>query len=376
MNSFELVTVFAYLGFMILIIWSFSTIDPAWGEEVSVISTRGHFDQIGNAVPSKPSYEPSPFDFGSIGCSQETIIYIHGVWTAKDRVDEVNIRMFENAPEIFDRLRLSLETVGYKFPVIGFSWDSDTEISADGWDKAIKIAKNNGPKLAQFVLDLQENCPQTKIRFIAHSLGARVVLSSLHALNNNVIWNDNKFKIESVDLLGAAIDDDEVSKNSLDVISSNGLKSAYGKVIEKQVANFYNLFDSEDDALEPGAIGWYFPSCAYLFYSCFNLLENQPVYYPYFEQDLALGQSGLQSEISPSDRPRNYMDISVSQQIPNFSDADADGECDLTFNQKCTINNKGDNHLGYVGFRDLSNNNTVKNNGAIDIVVNTFRNPS
>ena len=105
-------------------------------------------------------------------------------------------------------------------------------------------------------------------------------------------------------------------------------------------------------------------------------MEDQPVYYPYFEQDLALGQSGLQSGISQSDIPRNYMDISVSQQIPNFSDADADGECDLTFNQKCTINNKGDNHLGYVGFRDLSNNNTVKNNGAIDIVVNTFRNPS
>ena len=378
MNCYRLVPVFAYLGFMITITLYFSTIGSAWGEEVRVISTRSHFDQIGNPIPSKPSYEPFPFDFGSIGCSQETIIYIHGVWTAKDRADEVNKKMFENAPEIFDRLRLSLETVDYKFPVIGFSWDSDTEISPEGWDNAIKIARNNGPKLAQFVLDLQENCPQTKIRLIAHSLGARVVLSGLHALNNNELWKDNKFKIASVDLLGAAIDDDEVSKNSLDVISSNGLKSAYGKVIEKQVTHFYNLFDSEDDALEPGAIGWYFPflSCAYLYYSCFNLLENQPVYYPYFEQDLALGQSGSQSNISPSDKPRNYMDIPISRQIPNFADADADGECDLTFNHVCTINHIGDNHLGYVGFRDLSNNNTIKNNGAIDIVVNTFRNPS
>ena len=57
--------------------------------------------------------------------------------------------------------------------------------------------------------------------------------------------------------------------------------------------------------------------------------------------------------------------------------------CDLTiqsflfpFNDICTINHIGDNHLGYVGFRDLSNNNTIKNNGAIDIVVDTFRNPS
>lgn len=376
MNCFGLVRVFAYLGFMITITWYFSTAGPAWGEEVLVISTRSHFDQIGNPITSKPSYEPFPFDFGSIGCSEETVIYVHGVWTAKDRVDEVDKGMFENAPEIFDRLRLSLETVGYTFPVIGFSWDSDTEISPDGWDNAIKIARNNGPKLAQFVLDLQENCPQTEIRLIAHSLGARIVLSSLHALNNNEIWKDNEFKIASVGLLGAAIDDDEVSKNSLDVVSSNGLKSAYGKVIEKEVAHFYNLFDSEDDALEAGAIAWYFHSCAYLFYSCFNLLENQPVYYPYFEQDLALGQSGSQSDISPSDIPRNYMDIPISQQIPNFSDADADGECDLTFNHICTINHIGDNHLGYVGFRDLSNNNTVKNNGAIDIVVSTFRTPS
>jgi len=263
MNCYRLVPVFAYLGFMITITWYFSTIGPAWGEEIHVISTRSHFDQIGNPIPSKPSYEPFPFDFGSIGCSQEKIIYIHGVWTAKDRVDEVNKKMFENAPEMFDRLRLSLETVDYKFPVIGFSWDSDTEISPDGWDNAIKIARNNGPKLAQFVLDLHENCPQTKIRLIAHSLGARVVLSSLHALNSNEVWKDNKFKIASVDLLGAAIDDDEVSKNGLDVVSSDGLKSAYGKVIEKQVKHFYNLFDSEDDALEAGAIAWYFPSCAY-----------------------------------------------------------------------------------------------------------------
>jgi esterase/lipase superfamily enzyme len=63
--------------------------------------------------------------------------------------------------------------MAYTFPVIGFSWDSDTEISQDGWNYAKKIAKENGPKLAQFILDLKNNCPQTKIRLIAHSLGAR-----------------------------------------------------------------------------------------------------------------------------------------------------------------------------------------------------------
>jgi len=356
-----------------------------WAEGTHIVSTRNHFDQLGNAVPHKPAYEPFPFDFGSIGCSQDIVIYVHGVWTAKNRIDEVNKNMFENAPEIFDRLRLSLESVGYKFPVIGFSWDSDTQISSDGWDYAKIIAKKNGPKLAQFILDLQDNCPQTKIRLIAHSLGARVVLSSLKSLDNSEVWKNNNFKIASVDLMGAAVDDNEVSKSSADVSSSDGIKSAYGKAIERQVTHFYNLFDSEDDALEPGDIGYYYIPYPVPYYSGINLVENQPVYYPFFEQVLALGQNGLSPLVFVNNKPGNYVDIPVKLQIPVTAgnDADADGGCDLTyqsfvfpFQDVCTINKIGDNHLGYIGFRDLNNNNTVKNNGAIDIVVNTFRNPS
>ena len=64
------------------------------------------------------------------------------------------------------------------------------------------------------------------------------------------------------------------------------------------------------------------------------------------------------------------------------ADADADGECDLTyqsfvfpFEDIVPINEIGDNHLGYIGFRDPTNYNSIKNNGAIDIVVDSFRNP-
>ena len=58
-----------------------------------------------------------------MGCSQEqeVVIYLHGVWTAKDRTDEVAKQMFENVPEIVDRARLSLESLGYMFPVIGLA---------------------------------------------------------------------------------------------------------------------------------------------------------------------------------------------------------------------------------------------------------------
>jgi hypothetical protein len=72
----------------------------------------------------------------------------------------------------------------------------------------------------------------------------------------------------------------------------------------------------------------------------------------------------------------------VTLQIPKIADADSDGGCDLTyqsylfpFNYICTINEIGDNHLGYVGFRNPANHNSIKNNGAIDIVVDSFRIP-
>jgi hypothetical protein len=97
------------------------------------------------------------------------------------------------------------------------------------------IAKENGPKLAQFTLDLKERCPQATIRIIAYYLGARVVLSSLDSLYNNQIWNNNIFQIASVHLMDAALDDDEVSKDASDVTGLGGIKSAYGKAIEDEV---------------------------------------------------------------------------------------------------------------------------------------------
>ena len=186
------------------------------------------------------------------GVHRKAVIYSHGVWTARDEDDEMNRGMFENAIEVADRVRLSLNSLGYTFPVIGFSWDSDTDLSENGWRNAEIIAKENGPKLAQFTVDIKERCPQTTIRIIAHSLGARMVLSSLDSLHNNQVWNNNNFQISSVHLMGAALDDDEVSKDASDVTSLGGIKSAYDKAIEDEVLKFYNLVNEEDDVLEPG----------------------------------------------------------------------------------------------------------------------------
>jgi esterase/lipase superfamily enzyme len=46
-------------------------------------------------------------------------------------------------------------------------------------------AKKNGQDLAQFVVDFDKRCPNTRIHLTAHSLGSAVVESMLNALDNN-----------------------------------------------------------------------------------------------------------------------------------------------------------------------------------------------
>ncbi len=313
--------------------------------QVYTLSTRNYFDDLGNTVIGDGLYEP--FDFRSLGCPQEVVVYVHGVWTYSGTNDgddnEGQTMMLDNAAEIFDRARMSLDMLGYTFPLIGFTWDSDTELSSDGWEHAKQIAKANSPKLAQFLVDLENFCKQMepdteiKIRLIGHSLGARVVLSILESLGRE---NELPYKIESVNLMGAAVDNDEISKNPDDVFDFNydSTKFAFGESIERTVSKFYNLVNAEDDVLESG--GFTHTWSGDPFYFQYNYFENQPVYYPFYEQDLALGQSGKQFGILEENMPENYQDIpNIQQQIPALQNANGDNRCDLVnpVNFMCTI---------------------------------------
>lgn len=370
---YEKILAYGLLFSVLMIVIIFSTSISSWAEPPAahLVSTRDHFDKFGNVLVSDRPYEP--FNFANLGCPQEAVIYVHGVWTARNENDEIAKGMFENAIEVSDRVRLSLNSLDYTFPVIGFSWDSDTDLSESGWHNAEIVAKENGPKLAQFIVDLKERCPQIPVRIIAHSLGARVVLSSLDSLNNNQVWNNNNFQIASVHLMGAAVDDDEVLKDASDVTSPGGIKSVYGRAIEDEVLEFYNLVNQEDDSLEPGLNQFPWLSS----YTSWDPVEIQPIYYPYYEQDLALGQSGIQSSISEDNTPQNYLDVIMNKrEIPfNLDNADADSTCDLRyptpFGFVCTITLDGDNHLGYIGFRGPTLN-SLRNNGAMDIVLRTI----
>jgi esterase/lipase superfamily enzyme len=123
------------------------------------------------------------------------------------------------ANERFVRANMSLDHNNYhnnNSIVVGFSWDANP--NKNNWTIAKSIAKDNGPKLAQFILNYADTCKNLhgqdiKIRLIAHSLGARVVLSALDSLYNNQKWNSEKFKVTSVNFIGAAVDDEEISKD-------------------------------------------------------------------------------------------------------------------------------------------------------------------
>ena len=240
-----------------------------------VVSTRNHFNP---STGKLEDHNATDYDAPNIpwlnktsACPPEIAIFIHGWGLDKSESNER-----------FDRVKMSLVQNGYNMPVIGFTWDAKAL-----WPFAQHISKENGPKLGQFISDLKNNCEQLKIRLIGHSLGARVVLSSLDYLQNKELWNSKNFKIESVHLLGAAVDNEEISTNKqvidLDATNWGTVKSpektGYGQAVQEEVIKFYNLYNPEDSIFEPNAIYPLYP---------FQI-------YPSFEGDWALGQNGYQT---------------------------------------------------------------------------------
>jgi hypothetical protein len=328
-----------------------------------IVSTRGDFDLTNGKLIG---YSPIAYKSSNIPglqndlCPEEpnkTAIYIHGYG--------VNGKTFasENALEIFSRVNMSLYKSLYNnnitLNIIGFNWDSDITNKEKGWEIAKYVAKNNGLKLAQFILDFKNNCPDADIRLIAHSLGSRVALSSIDILNNHPEWNDKNFTVKSVHLLAAAVDDEEISKNSFDIVKdpTNGysmnvteikypsldkLKTSFGQAIEEEVGQFYNFYSPKDDSLE------------------FSYKLN--------EKDNALGLTGAEDGIS---LPRNYNETDVQKELKPFCDADGHNSCDYPYNIVLnSIPSEGDNHFGYIGFRYA--NGTLKDDGAMDVVMKNW----
>jgi Alpha/beta hydrolase of unknown function (DUF900) len=304
-----------------------SNLSNILNKKLIIVSTRNHFNLetgqliLSHNIEDYDSYNIPWLNRTSHSNNAEIAVYIHGVWTIPIA-----------AKEQIDRIKLSLNANGYDIPVVGFSWDSNTALNPSGWDIAKCIAYQNGPKLAKFLLDFKTKCPNYKIRIIAHSLGAKVVESVLIGLHNIDSRKDNVlYNISSIHLIGAAISDRAVSKNT-----------HFGTAIDDIVDNFYNLYNPKD-----------------------NLLQD---FYIKTENENPLGLLGL-NKGEPF--PQHYTERNVMSEIPPFKNAS--GIYQPFVDEK--INEWGNNHSGYIGFRErYPFNKSLKDDGAINVIVEDWRN--
>jgi hypothetical protein len=314
----QLAVTITTLAVLVALLQSLNNMYPAIAQvpTTTIFSTRDVFDTgTGMMVSPPPPLSNATTLLGLNGqnCPGQIAIYVHGVWSNR-----------ESAEEQIDRVALSMAANNYQIPVVGLSWDSDTEVSPVGWGIAKMIANGNGPFLADFISEFKGECPEDSVRIIGHSLGSRVIFSALNSLtqDNNTEWNRNNFKITSIHLMGAAIDDEQVSTKANDCMPNRPPLPCSGNATSSEVERFYNLINAED-----------------------NLLQFT---YPQHESDFALGNFGAEDLTKT---PTNYVEYSVQTSMPPVWDADGNGEDDC---YDAYIFQWGDNHCGYMGFRNLA----------------------
>lgn len=335
---------------MILIITTTFTLSNilylAWGQIIPIVSTRGHFDLSSGILlfgHTETDYRPLNIPGLQVGnCPPEIVVYVHG-WNADEESAIRQLNVVMNSLESHD--------IDYSHPVIGFSWDSDTSESLnlwdlwdfwdvsglgelrdtlEAWDNGKDIATQNGLKLGKFVLDFKTECEHTKVRLLGHSLGARVILNALGGLFNEpelALWNaaDRNYKVESVHLLGAAVNPKDIS-----------ITRGFGIPIREEVNQFHNKFSLQDDVLEQN----------------YRNAESP---------NIALGEEGAQN--MASGLGNKYHELDVSREISR--DSDGDGRNNYL--------HLGDDHMGYAGVVNR-NNGELTSNGAMDLVVEDWRN--
>ena len=191
------------------------------------ISTRGYYDLTHGKTIKKNSYFLYPKkDFEKLVGSKELVIMIHGL--QNDNAGAI-------AKVVLAKNRLS--NLGYCYPVIGFSYDSNTtgghllKHAKRALSAGQIIAKKNGRNLAMFIENFKSLSTETKIRLLGHSLGSQVILSTVE----NLAKKNHTGIIESVYFFGASI--------TSDVPSSKKYGKLLDKVIQGKIVNYFSPTD-------------------------------------------------------------------------------------------------------------------------------------
>ena len=188
------------------------------------ISTRGYYDLTSGKTLKTDSYRLYPKkDFESLIGSKEFTIMIHGL--RNDSAGAIaKVLLAKN------RLR----KLGYRFPVVGFSYDSNTtgahliKHAKRSLAAGQVIAKKNGRNLGRFIEAFKLASPKTRINLMGHSLGSQVILSTLEYLAKK---KQNHGIVYGAYLFGASITEDIPSSKKYGKIIQN--------ILEKKITNYY-----------------------------------------------------------------------------------------------------------------------------------------
>ena len=200
------------------------------------ISTRGFYNlDSGITIKNQPYHLYPKRSFDALIGAKEITIMIHG--------------LRNNAPGALTKFVIAkkrLVHLGYKNPVVGYSYDSNTagaqyiSYALHALHTGLIIAGKNGRNLAKFVIDFKQKSPETKIRLMGHSLGAHVILSMIDNLARNA---KNKGIIEAVYFFGGSIPSDALNPR-------NG--SHAQRIVTTKIKNYY----SPDDEVLRLADNW------------------------------------------------------------------------------------------------------------------------
>ena len=191
------------------------------------ISTREFYDLYSGRTIKNESYRLYPKRyFDALIGSKDITIMIHGL---RNNTSGALVK--------FVIAKSRLAKLGYKNPVIGYSYDSNTvgvqyiSHALHALYTAVTIASKNGRYLARFVTDFKHKSPDTKIRLMGHSLGAHVIQSTILHLARNA---KNEGILEAVYFFGGSIPSDALSPR-------NG--SAAQKIVATKTRNYYSPYD-------------------------------------------------------------------------------------------------------------------------------------
>ena len=200
------------------------------------ISTRGFYNlDSGITIKNQPYHLYPKRSFDALVGTKEITIMIHG--------------LRNNAPGALTKFVIAkkrLAYLGYKNPVVGYSYDSNTtgaqyiSYALHALHTGLIIAGKNGRNLAKFVTDFKQKSPETKIRLMGHSLGVHVILSMIDNLARNA---KNKGIVEAVYFFGGSIPSDALNPR-------NG--SHAQRIVATKIKNYY----SPDDEVLRLADNW------------------------------------------------------------------------------------------------------------------------